>query len=341
MRHPPEDAERPEIALRLGHPRRVVRLAGAEEQLAADGGRAGLDVERVRPAGRCKPRSSGSKMSRRSSSRPQRSQAAVVGGGRVDAESLPGEPGAAAERAAAGDAGTASALQSRGPKDTTRASGQRRPRWTRIRSGRDAAARRSVLAELAGADQPALQPGRWAPSTSDQRSSPTIATAGRRQRPGCATAAAKNAGLGLPATRPAAPVAYSSAATNGPASSARRVALPEVAVARERHERGAGHQVLERLLQQRERPALAQVAQHDGVRRAAGRRRRAADELETRQVLERAGRDERRDRGDSPAARISVDAGERGGDDLLGRDRRSRTRRAARPACAASGWWCW
>ena len=111
------------------------------------------------------------------------------------------------------------------------------------------------------------RPARWAPSTSHQRSSPTIATDRSADSPRLRTAASKNAGLGFPATAAVAPAAYSSAATKGPASSASRLALAEVAVAGEGHQRRAGHQLLERLLQQREGPPLAEVAQHHRVGR--------------------------------------------------------------------------
>ena len=65
-------------------------------------------------------------------------------------------------------------------------------------------------------------------------------------------------------------------------------------------------QVLEGLLQQREGPALAEVADDDGVRGAAAARPDVPPaSVETRHVLERAGRDERRDAADSRASRIS------------------------------------
>ena len=83
------------------------------------------------------------------------------------------------------------------------------------------------------------------------------------------------------------------------------LALAEIAVPREGDERRARHEVLEGLLEQREGPALAQVAQDDGVRRAVrGRPEVPPTRSRPRHVLQRAGRDERRDAAEA-AARIS------------------------------------
>ena len=84
--------------------------------------------------------------------------------------------------------------------------------------GNDARVLEVVGPELARADEHGAHPGACAPAMSPSRSSPTIQVSSGSAS-SASIAAAKYCGLGLPSTVASIPAAYSSPATNAPASS--------------------------------------------------------------------------------------------------------------------------
>ena len=218
-------------------------------------------------------RSLGSKMSRRSSRTARITGREVAGtestSAAVCADSTAGRQG----RAAAGPAGTATALQrNRGAKDNPPSGSPRDSAATlaRIRSGVMPAAAQRVLAELAGADQPPLEPRPLGaldvgPEVVAHHRPPAWSTAEpearqrgayRRRGSACRRRLAVHAGGIL------------QRGDERPRVQREAVALPPVAVAREGDDRRAAISVLERLLQQ----GVTSTVRRD----RPGRRRRAS-----------------------------------------------------------------
>src|SRR5689334_4108940 len=277
------------------------------------------------------PRSSGSKMSRRSSSTARRVSdrgrvSALAESARAPAESA-GAPAESAGTWAARRKGRSSITSGRrcdenehGPvtgveryHPRSRAD-DRHALQDPVRAHRSAP--QHVFPELAGPHQPALNPG---PLRSLHVGPEVVAHHGDRsvewqiQAP-CGGGEEGRARLAGDFRRRVGRIFQRG--HEGPRVEGKPLTLPEIAVSGQSHQRRPGHQVVEGLLKQRVGPSVAQVAQHYRFGRAPGAIRRAPQEREPAQVFQRGGEYEGGHPGEAPGAE-QRGTGQRRGDDLI------------------------